>query len=219
MKDNPINLNRIRLAQAATGISPADFPLGSTQSRAAARAILDQSERSKPRRSPYDRDALDIVSYARIFHCDSDQLRATAIHKRGEQLEHEPGEYIDEPSEYSKPMQWEDPTDPMARILDKLLLRSGLPPLPSRDVKWRKPLVELLFHHVALGIFKEAWERQLPEISFPVRVDSGDPICNVRMFCLEPSGGWNEYTHSYMILEPAKELAELLQQEQINAKN
>lgn len=50
MNPKPMNGNGIRLAQAATGISPADFPLCSLESRAAMRALLDQAERMRPAR-------------------------------------------------------------------------------------------------------------------------------------------------------------------------
>jgi hypothetical protein len=212
MKDNPSNLNRIRLAQAATGISPADFPLGSMQSRAAARALADHSKRWKPGRSQYDCDALQIVQYARMFLCGSDQLKATAIYKRGEQLEREP-------SEYGEVSPWDENSDDhLAEHVQGMLQTMGAPfQLPSKNSKCRKPAAELLGHYMGLLIFRESWERQLAEMPFPLRVESGDPIYNARMFRLEPSGEWNEYTHSYMILGPAKELKDLLQQEQINA--
>ncbi len=108
MKDKSINRNGIRSAQAATGVSPADFDLGSMQSRAAARAIVDHSERSKPRRSQYDEDALRIVSGDRMFLCGlkaepiSRQLKATAIHKHGERLETLPADEDGEPGQWDK---------------------------------------------------------------------------------------------------------------------
>ena len=211
MKDNPRNLNGIRLAQAATGISPGDFPLGSMQSRAAARALADHSKRWKPGRSQYDCDALQIVEYARMFLCGSDQLKATAIYKRGEQVERKPSEYSEPPT------QWNENYN-LADYFQEMLKKMGAPfELPSKDSNLREPVAELLFHHVALGIFRESWERQLPAMPFPIRVDSGDPIYNVRMFCREPCGDWKEKVESYMILRPAKKLKDLLQQEQINA--
>src|SRR5437588_6813091 len=106
MKDKPLNRNGIRLAQAATGMSPADFPLGSMQSRAAARAIVNHSERSKPRMSQYDQDALAIVRGDSLFlrglelESVSREVRATAIHKRGMQLKLEA-------SDSSEPTKWD----------------------------------------------------------------------------------------------------------------
>jgi len=216
MKDNSSNHNRIRLAQAATGISPADFPLGSTQSRAAARVLLDHSERSKPRRSQYDQDALQIASFARPFLCGleteqvSREVKATAVYQHGERLEHEPGGY-------SEALQWDkEPNDRLAEILQAAMGRAGWNgELPSKDVKWRNALVRLLSGQVLLAGCEAAWNRQLPEMPFPVRVERhGDTF---RMYRRQHSGEWNEETQSFMILEPARELKELLQQDQISA--
>jgi hypothetical protein len=118
MKDKSINRNGIRSAQAATGVSPADFDLGSMQSRAAARAIVDHSERSKPRRSQYDEDALQIVSGDRLFLCGlkaepiSRQLKATAIYQQGERLETVPSDEGGEPGQWDK----DDPIDRLAEL-------------------------------------------------------------------------------------------------------
>jgi hypothetical protein len=63
-------LNRLRLAQVATGFSPADFPIGALESRAAARALLDQVDRMKPKLSQYDADARMIYGMSRLWgHC------------------------------------------------------------------------------------------------------------------------------------------------------
>jgi hypothetical protein len=209
MKDNSSNHNRIRFAQAATGMSPADFPLGSTESRAAARMILDHSERSKPRRSQYDQDALHILHFDHFFLCSleaqavSREVRATAIYQHGEQLDREP-------SDYSEPMRWDkDPDDRLAEIL-----QSGGIELPPRDVKWRNALVRLLIGQAMLAGFESAWKRQLPEMPFPIRVErDGDTF---HMYRRPPSGEWTEETHNFMILEPARELKELLEQDQIS---
>jgi len=211
MKDNSINLNRIRLAQAATGMSPADFPLGSTQSRAAARVLLDHSERSKPQRSQYDQDALEILAFVRLFLCGpeaaeiSREVRATKIVQHGERLQHEP-------SDYSEAMQWDkEPNDRLAEILQAAMGRAGWNgELPAKDVKWRNPLVRLLIDQALLVGFEAAWNRQLPEMAFPVRVDrDGDTF---HMYFRQPSGQWEEKADSCMILEPAQELKELLEE-------
>ena len=212
MKDNPINLNRIRLAQAATGISPADFPLGSTQSRAAARAILDQAERSKPRISQQDQDALAIVRGDSLFLCGlelesvSREVRATAIYKSGTQLELEA-------SDCSEPTKWDgDGTDRVAEILQSVLQRSGVDvEFRPKEVKWHKSLVWLLAQRALLNGFEEAWKRQLPEMPFPVRVESDYDSYTYHLYYRQPSGQWKEKTESYMILGPAQELKELLE--------
>jgi hypothetical protein len=214
MKDKSINRNGIRLAQVATGMSPADFPLGSMQSRAAARAIVDHSERSKPRTSQYDQDALAIVRGDSLFLCGlelesvSREVRATAIHKRGTQLELEA-------SDYSEPTKWDwDGTDRVAEILQSVLQRSGVDvEFRPKEVKWHEPLVWLLAQRAMLNDFEEAWKRQLPEMPFPVKVESDYDTYTFRVYYRQPSGQWKEKTESYMILEPARELKELLEEQ------
>lgn len=214
MKDKSINRNGIRLAQAATGMSPADFPLGSMQSRAAARAIVDHSERSKPRISQYDQDALAIVRGGSLFLCGlelesvSREVRATPIYKRGTQLELEA-------SDYSEPTQWDgDGTDRLAEILQSGLQRSGVNvEFRPKDVKWHKPLVILLAQRTLLIGFEEAWKRQLPEMPFPVRVESDDDRYTFRLYCRQSSGQWKEETESPLILEPAQELKKLMEEQ------
>jgi hypothetical protein len=214
MNDKSINRNGIRLAQAATGMSPADFPRGSMQSRAAARAIVDHSERSKPRTSQYDQDALAIVRGDSLFLCGlelesvSREVRATAIHKRGTQLELEA-------SDYSEPTKWDwDGTDRVAEILQSVLQRSGVDvEFRPKEVKWHEPLVWLLAQRAMLNDFEEAWKRQLPEMPFPVKVESDYDTYTFRVYYRQPSGQWKEKTESYMILEPARELKELLEEQ------
>lgn len=214
MKDKSINRNGIRLAQAATGMSPGDFPLGSMQSRAAARAIVDHSERSKRRMSQYDQDALAIVNGVSLFLCGlelesvSREVRASAIHKRGTQLKLEA-------SDYSEPTTWDgDGTDRVAEILQSVLQRSGVNvEFRPKEVKWHKPLVWLLAQRALLNGFEAAWKRQLPAMPFPMRVESDDDTYTFRLYYLQPSGQWKEKTESPLILGPAQELKELLEEQ------
>jgi hypothetical protein len=216
MKDKTINRNGIRSAQAATGVSPADFDLGSIQSRAVARAIVDHSERSKPRRSQYDEDALQIVSGDRMFLCGlkaepiSRQLKATAIYQHGERLETLPSDDDGDPGQWDK-----DPIDRLAELMQLAWQRAGSKvELPPKKVKWREPLLLLLAQQLLLGVFQAAWERQLPEMPFPVRVErDGDTF---RMYYRQPSGQWEEKIDNHMRCL-AKELKDLLQEENINA--
>ena len=216
MKDKTINRNEIRSAQAATGVSPADFALGSMQSRAAARAIVDHSERSKPRRSQYDEDALQIVSGDRMFLCGlkaepiSRQLKATAIYQHGERLETLPSDGDGEPGQWDK-----DPIDRLAELMQLAWQRSECKvELPPKEAKWRKPMLLLLAQQALLGLFQEAWERQLPGMPFPVRVErDGDTL---RMDYCQPSSQWEQKIDNHMS-RLAKELENLLQEENINA--
>jgi hypothetical protein len=216
MRDKPISLNGIRSAQAATGVSPADFALGSMQSRAAARAIVDHSERSKPRRSQYDEDALQIVSGDRMFLCGlkaepiSRQLKATAIYQHGERLETLPSD------EGGEPQQWDkDPIDRLAELMQLAWQRAvSKVDIPPKEAKWREPLLLLLAQQSLLSLFQAAWERQLPEMPFPVRIESDDDT--FRMYYRQPSGRWKEKIDNHMS-RLAKQLNEQLQEEKINA--
>src|SRR5712691_3515589 len=89
MESKSLNPQRIWLAQAATEISPADFPLGSLASRAAMRAWLDEMERRRPQLSSYDEDAL--VHYHTLMLAGSMcpnwlDLEATEVWRRGKEL-------------------------------------------------------------------------------------------------------------------------------------
>src|SRR4051812_27307837 len=78
--------NRGRLP--ATTIGPGDFPLGSAQSRAAARAMLQM--RSSQHLSQDDQDALTLYRGASLLHADMtpdySDLEARAVYKRGREL-------------------------------------------------------------------------------------------------------------------------------------
>jgi hypothetical protein len=188
------------------------------QSRAAARAIVDHSERSKPRRSQYDEDALQIVSGDRMFLCGlkaepiSRQLKTTAIYQHGERLETLPSDS----DEDGEPGQWDQDhsIDRLAELMQLAWQRSeSKVELPPNEMKWRKPLLLLLAQQSLLSLFQAAWERQLPEMPFPVRVERhGDTF---RMYYRQPSGQWEEKIDNHMS-RLATELSNQLQEENIN---
>ena len=76
------------------------------------------------------------------------------------------------------------------------------------------PLLLLLAQQSLLSLFQTAWEQQLPEMPFPVRVErDGDTF---RMYYRQPSGRWEEEIDNHMS-RLAKQLNEQLQEEKINA--
>src|ERR1700720_1523029 len=91
MKDKLLNRNGIRLAQAATGISAADFPLGSLGSRAAARALVHHAKPHKGELSQEDKDALTLYHLVPLLTSPMSpsypELEATAAYKRGKEVE------------------------------------------------------------------------------------------------------------------------------------
>ena len=74
-----------RLCVTATGSSPADFPLGSTQSRVAARALLSRRNTL----SQYGEDALTLYRGAVYLNAGMNpncmHLEATAAYRRGKE--------------------------------------------------------------------------------------------------------------------------------------
>ena len=81
-----MNRNGIGPRLTATGISPADFSLGSLQSRAAARALLSRRNAL----SQYDEDALILYGGAVFVNARMSpsymELEATAAYTRGKEL-------------------------------------------------------------------------------------------------------------------------------------
>lgn len=84
MRDNSLKGNGRGVRQGAAEISPADYPLGSPESRAAARAL--GSERTAL--SPTDGDALTLyVARNWLSPQEGRPLEATAVYQRGKELQ------------------------------------------------------------------------------------------------------------------------------------
>jgi hypothetical protein len=85
--------NEIRFAQVATGLSPADFPVGSLESRAIARAVLEYAEGIEPQIPQADQDALTLyrgVGYLNATMQPSySELERTEVYERGQELSEE----------------------------------------------------------------------------------------------------------------------------------
>jgi hypothetical protein len=208
MQGKSLNSNGIRLAQAATGTSPADFPLGSLESRAAALALLGHAARMKPRMCEYDEDALTIYGFARLVLCTNNlspslnEIAATAVYQRGRELR---SAMPDVPTT-------EEPSR-LSRMVETLLERDGME-TPPKAAKWREMSLCCTAFTIVRECLKQAWDRQLADMEFPIRVEYEGDI--VRL-CLRRSSGWEEETDEadrQRILGPIRQLAAALQDDQ-----
>jgi hypothetical protein len=163
-----LNLNVNRNLSNATDLNPADFPLGSLQSRAIARRLSAQLN-SLP---PVDEDALILFGGAGYLHGgmtpSSSELGATAIYKRGAEL-------------------WQGRSEPvLAADADPRSKRATLASLEFEWVFGREPeagdtLTSAQVYEsrsseeieLEYGMFIEAWKRQLPELPCPLRLQAG----------------------------------------------
>jgi hypothetical protein len=168
MATKPLNGNGNRGRDLATGISPADYPLGSLESRGAARAWLAQRP---PSFSEYDADAALIhlgttcYLHARVKPDYSD-LAQTAIWQRGEEI--------------SESLH---PTIPIH--LDHHQSRSSSGSILFEKVHHREPIAgdvlrfeEVVQHETAahewiLREFAAAWKRRLPDLFYPLKLENG----------------------------------------------
>ncbi len=198
MQDKPLNLNRIRIAQVATGVSPADHPLGSLESRSVARVLLDHVSRAKPQLSQYEADALMIYRFARYLLRGSDldpsfsDVQRSVAYQRGCEL----AERESAPKSHRNPISF----------FEELFERRGIEP-PPRDAKWREPFLWCVALASLLRCFQEAWERQLVDLPFPIRTEIKG--WDVRLYLRRLSGDWTEETDElvcFPILGPVKEL-------------
>jgi hypothetical protein len=154
----------------ATSISPADFPLGSPESRAAARAILGSINRL----NQADRDALTL--YGGCVYIDArmsphyQDLENTQIYRRGKELSllrngpplliHQDPHYL---RQTTASLQFEivfkrEPTGGDVLRFDQLRAWQAAHP------KGRCP---------GIYWFIEAWKRQLPEMPCPLKQQHG----------------------------------------------
>src|SRR3982074_298259 len=91
MNRNPLNLNKSDDELPATESSPADFPLGSIQSRAAARALLQTKAPRLSQSVQFDEDA-DVVYriVCEYFDATMDptyhEVEPTEVYARGKEL-------------------------------------------------------------------------------------------------------------------------------------
>ena len=170
MSAKSLRLKDNRNLLGATDFSPADFPLGSPESRAAARAMLASTNRL----SQADEDALTLYSLAVYVNKrtspSSDDLENTGIYRRGKELH----------------LRRNGP--PLMTHQDPHHLRLTSASLAFETVFKREPKAGDVLSFIQLrewqaahpdgrdiGIkwFIEAWERQLPEMPCPLKQQDG----------------------------------------------
>jgi hypothetical protein len=165
MRANMMIPDRKHTSPPATGINPASFPLGSMESRAAIRALL-------LRRSALSDDDLDaLVLYAGAFCLDARmkpnyrELEATAAYQRGAEL-----------------YRLRRGLTLLAHV-DQHLERSTLASLAFESVNGREPREgDLLSYEDVVkdrsveffAAFIDAWERRLPGIVCPLKLQDGE---------------------------------------------
>jgi hypothetical protein len=163
------------LAATDSGPKPGDFPLGSMESRAAARAVIAGTSRV----DPYDRDCMLIYAFGSVLPYStmySDRLPGTDLYKRGRELS-----------------EAQHPTIPAH--LDQHLQRCTTASLTFERVhrydhhgyggprlREPRPGDTLTYAEVAASKgpdeiltekAREAWERHFPAWPFPVRIENG----------------------------------------------
>jgi hypothetical protein len=154
----------------ATNLSPADFPLGSPESRAAARAILASANRI----SRSDMDARILYGGTcymnQVMSPSSSDLENTDIYRRGKEIylrRHGPPTLIHLDPHYlrqtSASLQFE--------IVFKREPKAGDVLQFDQLREWQATHPDGL--HIGIKWFIEAWERQLPEMACPLKQEGG----------------------------------------------
>jgi hypothetical protein len=163
-----LNLNVNRDLSNATDLNPADFPLGSLQSRAIARRLSAQLN-SLP---PADEDALILFGGAVYLNARMTpgykELEGTEVYKRGEQLSLQRYGPILPASE--------DPRSARATLASLEFERVFGREPEAGDTMTRTQVYESRNPEeieLEYGMFIEAWNRQLPEFPCPLRLEAG----------------------------------------------
>ena len=165
MKDNPLKRNGSSVRQGAAEISPADYPLGSPESRAAARALV--SERTAL--SPADSDALTLYN-ARNWLSTQElrPLEATTVYRRGKELHLRLFGTTGDEYEGDDPLcQRRDRAQRAFEFVFHRDPKSGDTLCESELIEcWRRGLLADFSAIIA------AWQRSLPGLSCPLRIEN-----------------------------------------------
>jgi hypothetical protein len=186
MNRNRLNLNMSGAELPATESSPADFPLGSPQSRAAARALLQAKAPRMSQSVQFDEDAYEIYRVVcEYFDATMDpnyhEVEPTEVYTRGKEVHdrrHGPiiPFHLDEHAKRSTSASWEFESafcrEPEAGDL-LCCYHVGIMHDPELS-------------SARLGRFFEAWRRQLPHMICPLKFEDG---C---LFKRLTSGSWEE---------------------------
>jgi hypothetical protein len=158
-----------------TGPKPGDFPVGSMESRAAARALVEHAKGHKEELSPEDDDALTLYCLTCLLTSRMSpsyaELEKTAAYKRGKEVD----ERLHGPIIPGLP----GPSIGTAAL--SFQMRFGREPVAGDVLRYQDVFVCDL---VIYNTFITAWCRQIPELPCPLKVENGhlffrqDPKCN-----------------------------------------
>jgi hypothetical protein len=145
-------------------MSPADFPLGSLGSRAAARALLDHAKRHKDEISPEDKDALTLYQLVPLLTSGMSpsypELEATAAYKRGKELH----ERLHGPATLSFLKR-----STGTSASNSFKMRFMREPVPGDVLRYQDVFFcDLMCYE----LFIAAWHRQIPELLCPLKVEN-----------------------------------------------
>jgi hypothetical protein len=154
----------------------------------------------KPRLPQYEEDALEIYRHTRFFLSERmspsrSEVEATEIYRCGRELDAQWATYSSSRFDTDASSEaWKTEDDSVTRLEeiinnvsdrtgdDKLQFPPGCPPPVRKYVVW------YLAHRMLLGCFELAWERQLSELPFPIKVDDDE----IRLSIRRPLGQWEE---------------------------
>jgi hypothetical protein len=186
--------NNVNTRSAIASSNVADFPIGSPQSRAAARALLIR----KNALSQEDEDSLTLcyaTSYlgAGMYPCYSD-LEATTIYRRGMEL-HELRYKKINLSHYNAHL------DRSTRASIEFEYAFGREPNQDDILSFEQVQVTRGFGalQVVFGQLIDAWHRQIPDLMCPYKFDGDRLFRHLRKGACRPchggaaiDGGWHE---------------------------
>lgn len=180
------NGNGTRLIAPDSRPRPADFALGSVESRAAARAMLQTSRQL----SAYDADCLTIYCMMPYIHAGVDPdyqvLEPTEVYKRG-------NEVYDRLYGPDLPLHLEPKSEyDECRIASLLFSQVNGRQPGSGDTLRYEEVAESLRNEEFREVeeFEHAWARRLPNLPCPLKFENGRLYC--RSASSKPIGAWAE---------------------------
>ena len=147
-----------------TGPKPGDFPIGSLESRAAARAAVEHAKQHNDELPPEDNDALTLYCGAPLLTSGMSpsypELEATTAYKRGKEV----SERLHGPVTPGLPA----PSIGTAALSFKM--QFGREPVAGDVLRYQDVF---LCDLVRYGKFITAWSRQIPELPCPLKIENG----------------------------------------------
>lgn len=143
-----------------SGPKPGDFPIGSMESRAAARALVEHAKGHKEELSQEDDDALTLYGFTCLLTSRMSpsyaELEQTAAYKRGKEVHGPIIPGLPGPSIGTAALSFQ--------------MRFGREPVAGDVLRYQDVFVCDL---VMYNTFIPAWCRQIPELPCPLKVENG----------------------------------------------